>query len=43
LTVSSEDAFEAGYIDTKIVVIIEQSEIIIIEVIFISEGREFKI
>ena len=33
----------AGYIDTKIVVIIEHNEIIIIEFIFISEGIEFKI
>ena len=33
----------AGYIDAKIVVIIEQNEIIIIEFIFISEGIEFKI
>ena len=39
---SKEDALEAGYIDTKIVVIIEQSEIIIIEAMSISEGMEFK-
>ena len=38
-----EDAFEAGYIDTKIVAIIEQREIIIIDFIFISDGMEFKI
>ena len=38
-----EDAFEAGYIDTKIVANIEQREIIIIEFIFISEGNVFKI
>ena len=41
--VSKEDAFEAGYIDTKTVAIIEQREIVIIEFIFISEGMEFKI
>ena len=43
LTVSSEDAFEAGYIETKIVVIIDEIEIMIIEFTFISEGIEFKI
>ena len=41
--VSNEDAFEAGYIDTKIVAVIEQREIIIIEFILISVGSEFKI
>ena len=33
----------AGYIDAKIVVIIEQNEIIIIEFILISEGIELNI
>ena len=40
---SKEDALEAGYIDTKIVASTEQREIIIIEFIFISEGKVFKI